>query len=253
METLLSAMQPLIGSNRSAVHLKGDFASRANAHHSGNASLVTPPNTTLSFSEGPTLATDSPSSNLQNPIFSSVPATSPHSPDERLNFFKSKMLSSFPFIGLTPEMTSLYLRQNRPLLYQAIRAVTTFSTQERLIQVEELKQELFKSAFLKVESTIDLLLATLTYLSWSTDPFLGRADLVSRLMMLAISLVYDLRLFKPSSEDVQLIMKITQGGPDENHPTQDETLYGLVERQRAVLACFILSSKYAPYPFYLQK
>jgi hypothetical protein len=122
--------------------------------------------------------------------------------------------------------------------------VTTFSTQERFTQVEELKRILFTSALLQVQSSIDLLLGLLTYLAWSTDPFLGRADLVSRLMMLAISLVYDLRLFKPSSPDVQLMMTITQGRADDNNQSpNDQTPYGLLERQRAVLACFILSSK----------
>ncbi|KAL4900319.1 hypothetical protein BDW74DRAFT_170898 [Aspergillus multicolor] len=247
MESLLSAMQSFIGSNGAAVNMSGEFVPSANAYQSSNAALVTPPSTTSGFGEGPVFASASvaavsPNSNLQNPIFLSTPAPSPNQADERLNFFRSKVLPSFPFIDLTPDMTTWYLRQNRPLLYQAICTVTTFSTQERLIQVEELKQKLFSSAFMKLESNIDLLLAALTYLAWSTDPFLGRADLVSRLMMLAISLVYDLRLFKPSSKDVQLIMTITQGETDEDRPAQDETPYGLLERQRAVLACFILSS-----------
>jgi hypothetical protein len=141
-------------------------------------------------------------------------------------------------------MTTWYLRQNRPFLLQAIHTVTTFSTQERLPQVEELKRVLFTSALLEVQSNIDLLLGLLTYLTWSTDAFLGRADLLSRLMMLAISLVYDLRLFKPSSKDVEVMMMITQGQADDSRQRPaDQTPYELLERQRAVLACFILSSK----------
>ncbi|KAF5865073.1 hypothetical protein ETB97_005314 [Aspergillus alliaceus] len=153
------------------------------------------------------------------------------------------MLPYFPFIDLTPDMTSQYLRQNRPFLLQAIHTVTIFSTEERLLQVEELKRLLFTSALLKVQSNIDLLLGLLTYIAWSTDAFLGRADLISRFMMLAISLVYDLRLFKPSSTDVHLMMAITQGQADENSPSGNEkTPYDLLEKQRAVLACFVLSS-----------
>ena len=148
-------------------------------------------------------------------------------------------------MDLTPDMTSWYLRQNRPFLFQAIHTVATFSTQERLSTFEELKRLLFTSAFLSVQSNIDLLLGLLTYLAWSTDALFGRADLISRLMMLAISLVYDLRLFKPSSLDVQLMMTITQGQADDSQSPDSETLYGLLEKQRAVLACFILSSKCA--------
>ncbi|KAF4212578.1 hypothetical protein CNMCM8980_000753 [Aspergillus fumigatiaffinis] len=245
MESLLSTMQSFIGStaaSASAVNglqsLHGDGIPSSTS--SSSTTLVTPASTTLGFSEGPDFATDA----IRYPL--STPAPSPNRADERLGFFRSRMLPSFPFIDLTPEMTSCYLRQNRPFLLQAIHTVTAFSTQERFTQVEELKRILFTSAFLQVQSSIDLLLGLLTYLAWSTDPFLGRADLVSRLMMLAISLVYDLRLFKPSSPDVQLMMTITQGRADDNNQNpNDQTPYGLLERQRAVLACFILSSNIA--------
>ncbi|CAI7653043.1 unnamed protein product [Penicillium glandicola] len=258
MESLLSAMQSFIGStggSGSSVHilqppsLNGDSISSATSY--SNGTLINPTITNLGFSEGPTYSANSitPVSLNQNPLFMphayplSPSTPSPNQADERLNFFRSRMLPSFPFINLTPDMTSWYLRQNKPFLFQAIHTVTTFSTQERLIQVEELKRLLFTSALIKVESNIDLLLGLLTYLAWSTDPFLGRADLMSRLMMLAISLIYDLQLFKPSSPDVKLMMTITQGRSDEDgHFPGDETPYSLLERQRAVLACFILSS-----------
>ncbi|GAQ05067.1 hypothetical protein ALT_2388 [Aspergillus lentulus] len=238
-------MQSFIGStaaSASAVDilqtLHGDDSSASTS--SSNTTLVTPASTTLGFNEGPNLATEA------TPYPLSTPAPSPYRADERLDFFRSRMLPSFPFIDLTPEMTSCHLRQNRPFLLQAIHTVTTFSTQERFTLVEELKRTLFTSALLQVQSNIDLLLGLLTYLAWSTDPFLGRADLVSRLMMLAISLVYDLRLFKPSSPDVQLMMTITQGRADDNNQSpKDQTPYDLLERQRAVLACFILSSNIA--------
>ncbi|GFG19312.1 conserved hypothetical protein [Aspergillus udagawae] len=245
MESLLSAMQSFIGSTaapESAVNTlqigHGDGISSSTS--SSNTTLVTPASTALGFSEGPNFAIDAIQYSL------STPAPSPTQADERLNFFRSRMLPFFPFIDLTPDMKSCYLRQNRPFLFQAIHTVTTFSTQERLTQVEELKRLLFTSALLKVQSNIDMLLGLLTYLAWSTDPFLGGADLVSRLMMLAISLVYDLRLFKPSSPDVQLMMTITQGRADDNNQSHDdETPYSLLERQRAVLASFILSSNIA--------
>lgn len=169
--------------------------------------------------------------------------------EDRLDFFRHKMLPFFPFIDITPDMTIWHLRQSRPFLLRAILTITTFSTQDRQDKVEELKRFLFASILIKVQSSMDLLLGLLTYIAWSTDAFLGRADLMSRLMMLAISLVYDLRLFRPSSTGSQIIMAITQGQPDQtNTGPNDETPYAILERQRAVLACFALSSKYAlPY------
>jgi hypothetical protein len=254
MESLLSAMQCFIsspGGSGSSINilqppsLNGESMSSA-------TSLTTPTSTNQGFNEGHIYSTNSIAAVSPNPntVFMAHPyPLSPNQPDERLNFFRSRMLPSFPFINLTPDMTSWYLRQNRPFLFQAIHTVTTFSTQERLTQSEKLKHLLFTSALIKVESNIDLLLGTLTYLAWSTDAFLGRADLISRLMMLAISMIYDMRLFKPSSPDAQLMMTITQGRADEDGSNLgDETPYGLLERQRAVLACFILSSKCA-WPF----
>ncbi|KAJ5556236.1 hypothetical protein N7494_000151 [Penicillium frequentans] len=219
-----------------------------------NGTLINTPSANVGFSEEPRSTTDSLATIPPNPTpfylshnappFISAPLPNPA--DERLNFFRYRMLPYFPFIDLTPDMTSSYLRRNRPVLFQAIHTVTTFSTQERVAQVEELKHFLFSSALLKVQSNIDLLLGSLTYLAWSTDAFLGKADLMSRLMMLAISLVYDMRLFKPPSQDVQLMMTITQGRKDENsHSINDKTSYALLEKQRAILACFFLSSKCA--------
>ncbi|OQE46765.1 hypothetical protein PENCOP_c001G03208 [Penicillium coprophilum] len=258
MESLLSAMQGFIGStggsgspaNILQPHsLNGDSISSTTSY--SNSTLINPTSINLRSNEGPTYsiesaATESLSSNptlLSNPYHLSPSTLSPHQIEERLIFFRSRMLPSFPFLDFTPDMTSWFLRQNRPILFQAIYTVTTFSTEERLIQVEELKRLLVTSALVKVESNIDLLLGLLTYLAWSTDAFLGRADLISRLMMLAISLVYDLRLFKPCSPGAKVMMAITQGQSDKyDHALDNETAYCLFERRRALLACFILSS-----------
>lgn len=262
MESLLSAVQSLAGSleaPRASVNNIQPFQ-LLNADHIlpstpfSNCTLVNnSSSTSLGFSEvssssRPSIsaATPHPNQLFLSSHYSLSSAPSLYPADERLNFFRSRMLPYFPFIDISADMTCGYLHQNRPFLLQAIHAVTTFSTQERVVQVEELKRLLFTSALLKVQSNIDLLLGLLTCLAWSSDAFLGRADLVSCLMMLAISLVYDLRLFKPSSIDVEVMMSMTQGWAEESpRNLDDETPYGILERQRAVLACFILSSKCA--------
>nr|Q0CF67.2 RecName: Full=Transcription factor ATEG_07667; AltName: Full=Azasperpyranone A biosynthesis cluster B protein ATEG_07667 [Aspergillus terreus NIH2624] len=239
MESLLSAMQSFIGTTASSAssanviqpqQLNCDGLPSSTSY--SNSSLVTPASSTLGFNEGQTFAPDSlttvsPNSNqnaifLSQPYVPSTPAPSPNHADERLHFFRTRMLPSFPFLDLTPDMTSWYLRQNRPFLFQAIHTVTTFSTQERLTQVEELKRLIFTSALLKVQSNIDLLLGLLTYLAWSTDPFLGRADLVSRLMMLAISLVISSHLgrqdalrWTPQMEEALRVLTISEACPSD--------------------------------------
>lgn len=259
MESLLSAMQSFIsarGETGPTVNVNQPINGHGSASSTtsySNSTLVNLTGTNLAFSDGSTFEAGSIATVSPPPNAVLLPHQCPLSPttpsliqaDDRLSFFRSRMLPFFPFIDLTPDMTSWYLRQNRPFLFQAIHTVTTFSTQERLVQVEELKRVLFTSTLIEVQSNIDLLLGLLTYLAWSTDAFLGRADLLSRLMMLAISLVYDLRLFKPSSTDVEVMMMITQGRADNNNQSSvDETPYELLEKQRAVLACFILSSKF---------
>ncbi|KAE8395520.1 putative C6 transcription factor [Aspergillus alliaceus] len=251
MDSLLSAMQSCIRPPGDSVLQPPNENRSPSSTSYTSGTLVSTTSTNVGFGEGTTFGTNSVATGSphlsplflshQFPLYPSTP--SPNQADEPLNFFRSRMLPYFPFIDLTPDMTSQYLRQNRPFLLQAIHTVTIFSTEERLVQVEELKRLLFTSALLKVQSNIDLLLGLLTYIAWSTDAFLGRADLISRFMMLAISLVYDLRLFKPSSTDVHLMMAITQGQADENSPSGNEkTPYDLLEKQRAVLACFVLSS-----------
>lgn len=202
--------------------------------------------TSQSISGVPTPGTD------PSPLVQSPSEPSSHQTEESLEFFRSQMLPYFPFINLTPDITAWHLRQNRPFLLQAILAVTTFSSQKRLAHIEDLKRVLFASAFLEVQSNIDLLLGLLTYLAWNTDAFLGRADLISRLMILAISLVYDMRLFKPPQPDTVIMMTMTQGQDyqsDQN--SNNETVTDLIEKQRAVLACFVLSSKYGLPPYSL--
>jgi hypothetical protein len=155
------------------------------------------------------------------------------------------MLPNFPFLYLAPTLTAEQLRSDRPVLFQAIATVTAFSSRTRAPRIEALTEAIFASAFVKTQSNIDLLLAVLTYIAWSTDAFLGRADLLSRLMVLAMSLVYDLRLFKPSRPDVQAIVAYTQGCPERDQLVGEDTVYGFMERQRALLACWFLSSQYA--------
>jgi hypothetical protein len=245
-------MQSVAGSSGAPVDFRR-LLSETNTSKSISSTTGTPENSTTTGTAkssipetgySPEAAALHPPPSLSHSLFPS--GASEKEEEECLVFFRSRMLPCFPFIVLAPGVTARQMRRDRPFLLQAILTVATFSTQKKLSRADKLKNYLFQSVLLDVESNIDLLLGLLTYLAWSTDAFLGRADLVSRLMMLAISLVYDLRLFKPSPLDVKLMMSITQGSPYENEQlASEETIQEYLEKQRAVLACFILSSKYA--------
>jgi hypothetical protein len=174
----------------------------------------------------------------------SVSRVSTQDADQHLSFFLQHLLPCFPFMDLSGYLTAAQLRHERPVLFQAILTVTTFHTRQRQVRAEHFRNLLFTSTMVKVESSMDLLLGLLTYLAWTTDLFQGAADLVSRLMMLAISLVQDLRLVRPTQLDVQLSMTMTQGSSyDAEMSGSDETFRERLEKQRALLSCYILSQK----------
>ncbi|KAK4237808.1 hypothetical protein C8A03DRAFT_15696 [Achaetomium macrosporum] len=255
VDALLSALQAVIPSGSPADVLQLLSEQGVSKSAAGSEDINTPTNSAGTFAGSSTLAEHLPTPTSQT---GKTPTAPPHSsqtslpyPDvspteveaeKSLAFFRSEMLPSFPFLQLPPTITANQIRSDRPILFQAIVTVSTFSTQRRLPRIEELKQVIFTSAFIKTQSNVDLLLAVLTYIAWSTDAFLGRADMLSRLMVLAVSLVYDLRLFKPSRPDVQAIVAYTQGFPENDHHTGEETVHGFMEQQRALLACFVLSS-----------
>ncbi|MCJ1387068.1 hypothetical protein MMC17_010197 [Xylographa soralifera] len=160
-----------------------------------------------------------------------------------LDLFQSRMLPCFPFIHIPPTLTARQMRRDLPFLFRAIVTVTSASTHQRLIRAEELRSLLAKSVIVEHQSNIDLLLGLLTYVAWNTEPFLNRGCTLSHLMMMAISLVYDLRLVKPVSHDAHLVTVMTQAGSgDVDSSTDDSPAQGFLDQQRAVLACFLLSS-----------
>ncbi|OBT60683.1 hypothetical protein VE03_09994 [Pseudogymnoascus sp. 23342-1-I1] len=249
IEVMLSAMQSLASSSGSssaeALRLLDKRGSAPSSTSSGT--LATSITTTQPIGGVPTPATDlSPLAQESTDLFStphyppSPPSPPPHEAEQHLSIFLTQMLPHFPFIHLPPTTTATHLHQTRPFLLLAILAVTTFSTPQRLARTEELKRALFSSALLEVQSSIDLLLGLLTYVAWSTDAFLGRAELVSRLVVLGVSMVYDLRLFRPVRRETVVMMGMTQGGVGGGGG--GEVGVGGVEGQRAVLACFVLSS-----------
>ncbi|OJZ84501.1 hypothetical protein ASPFODRAFT_208995 [Aspergillus luchuensis CBS 106.47] len=161
-----------------------------------------------------------------------------------LHRFTTNMLPCFPFICLPPNITTQQLHQDRPFLLEAIIAVATPSTQEKLARADRLKSRLTMSAMLENQSSIDMLLSILTYIAWSTDPFVKRASNLSRMIMLAMSMVYDLQLDKkpPPPPEVPIIAKMAPGlgGPEQS--ACDNSLQEILEQHRAFLACFVLNS-----------
>lgn len=168
----------------------------------------------------------------------------PDEADGYLSYFRERMLPHFPFVYISPGMTAWDLRTDRPFLFQAIVAVATPSTQLKMARIERLKYGWAKSAVLEIQSTTDMLLSILTYIAWSIDPFLKRTSSLSRMMMLATSLLHDLQRARPPPAEAHVIATIAPGFGEANWGASETSATDFLEQQRAGLACFVLSSMY---------
>ncbi|KAI0160957.1 putative C6 transcription factor [Hypoxylon sp. FL1284] len=167
--------------------------------------------------------------------------------DAYLDFFRTHMLRQLAFFYIPPNVSAAQLRQERPFLFRAIIAVTVPTLQEKVAQGRELKRVLAQSALLENQASIDLLLGLLTYIAWSFDAFVTRSGSASRLMALAISVMGELRLNKPVPPDVHMIGSFTPGFEGCLGDPYQPTGHRYLERQRAVLGCFLLSSIISSY------
>ncbi|KAK4149555.1 hypothetical protein C8A00DRAFT_46850 [Chaetomidium leptoderma] len=184
-----------------------------------------------------------------NPLFGEPPTASAIT--TCLDTFRSHMLPHFPFIHLPASLTAREVCHDRPFLFSAIACVASPTPQEKRTRAAELKRMLSETAILQqwqendnelrpnnTDQRIDFLLGLLTYTAWGWD-----LQLCSRLMMLAISLVGEMRLDKPASTDVHTMAFFTPGVEGwGGHGSEHMATQRLYDRQRAVLACFVLSS-----------
>lgn len=166
-----------------------------------------------------------------------------------IELFRTKMLPFCPFVYLPPDVSIAVMKRKQPFLLQAIAAVATPSTQIRLARGRELKRILSQEMVIENRSSIDLLLALLTFIAWSYDHFLSMPGKkgVSRLATLAMSVVYELRLHKPYEEGGNCLATYP-GSWISCDPQQDDKAENrepddsMLEQYRAVLGCFLLSS-----------
>jgi hypothetical protein len=156
--------------------------------------------------------------------------------------FRSYNLPSLPFIDIPPDLTIEQLRQDCPYFACAVVAVASPSVQSKSEHGKELKKLLAHECVVENRSSLDLLLCILTYVAWGSEPFLTKSDTLSRLMMMAISMVCDLGFNNPLPHDEHMIGQFV---PDFQCPirvTRAEARQPLLQEQRATLACFLLNS-----------
>lgn len=162
--------------------------------------------------------------------------------EQYLHTFRTLILPQFPFIYLPSSITAQQLHQHRPFLFRAIVIAVCPGVPQKLAYAAAFKQDLGQAMLLDNQSNIDLLLALLTFIAWSFDQFLNKArSNFARLMQLATSLVYELRLNQPMSQEMKDTYEVLAVAHLQ-HSSGEPSYGSSLENQRAVLGYFILSS-----------
>ncbi|KAL4734137.1 hypothetical protein BDV11DRAFT_198746 [Aspergillus similis] len=163
---------------------------------------------------------------------------------EALEIFRGRMLRLCPFVYLPPSLTAQQMQQERPFLFETMLAVTTHSVQEKIARGSKLKETLAMAMVVENESNIDLLLGILTYVAWGYDQHLTRKPTLSRLMVLAVSIIGSLHLNKPAPASSNTL---TLFGGSHSWPKTNYSTINALEEKRAVLGCFLLASLISSY------
>ncbi|XXG98168.1 hypothetical protein Hte_004489 [Hypoxylon texense] len=254
LEGVVSLLQSLAKAPESSTSLR-EALDDENAADQGPPMIATPnssPSIITGTNEDSVAASGSGAPlppSFEDPTTAQSPPSEPSTEEAEtyLGIFRTHMLRYLAFVYIPPNVTASQLRRERPFLFRAILAVTTPTVQDKMVRGQELKRIIAQTALLENQSSIDLLLGLLTYIAWSYDSFLTRSGSLSRLIVLAISLVGDLRLNKPVPPDVHMIGPFTPGFEGCYGDTNQETGQRYLERQRAVLGCFLLSSIVSSY------
>ncbi|KAL4909359.1 hypothetical protein BDW74DRAFT_174562 [Aspergillus multicolor] len=173
-----------------------------------------------------------------------------------LETFRSRMLHHFPFAHFPDHLTANDLRRERPFLLRAICCVTSTTGEERRASSLEVKRLLHEAIFLHqsdeqqlAPQTVDLLLGLMVYIAWGWEHLHSRHNL-RRLTAVVISLATELCHVNESLPDInrtisRLEPSIATDDVNGDSGTSDTASY--LERQRAILGCFMLGSAVAAY------
>ncbi|KAH6712134.1 hypothetical protein BKA61DRAFT_80314 [Leptodontidium sp. MPI-SDFR-AT-0119] len=159
-----------------------------------------------------------------------------------LNFFREEMISKFPFVVLSRDISAEELYESRPFLYVSILTVTVRDSVLQVALGKIVMKQLAEKMFVSGERSLDLLFGILTYAGWCYHHLWCFPQLTS-LLSVGLTLIYDLGLHrplpKPSSnrnlwEETLRDMCLITNSSTQNTRTLDE--------QRAFLGFYFLSS-----------
>ncbi|QDS74137.1 hypothetical protein FKW77_001111 [Venturia effusa] len=198
-------------------------------------------------------------SNPSNDIFTCLDGPSPaHSAGRRypleseaeledyLRTYRTKMVLYCPIVPLEEDTTLESMNKDHPFLWLVIRAVCSkSSTRQRALELQ-IRQTLGREMLIEGTKSRDMLMGTLVFAAWG-HYFVTSKPISQPVMMLAMSLAYDLGLNRPIPSDPVTVMLNfnSQGCPKPVFAGQSS--FRTIQERRTILGLFLISSVYANY------
>ncbi|KAI3316888.1 hypothetical protein HD806DRAFT_401951 [Xylariaceae sp. AK1471] len=158
--------------------------------------------------------------------------------EETLALFRQNYLRFFPFIYIPPEMKAAKIQRDRPYLWLNISALCCKSPIKQAALNQRSREELAHKILVSCERNVDMLLGALCTLGWTMHFFICKPTL-NATMNMAMSIVSDLRLDKPSQEDNP---KDTMCFKSPDFIRVIQSTVRTMEERRATLACYVFCS-----------
>ncbi|RDW66376.1 hypothetical protein BP6252_10011 [Coleophoma cylindrospora] len=160
------------------------------------------------------------------------------SADEQLQLFQNSMASYFPFVVIPMSMTVEELRTTRPVLFDNIMMVTSYTKASRQLRLRsEVIKSVIEQIYFQGKKSLDLLQGILVFTAWYHQ-CLGPSPQMTNMVQLATALVFDLGLHRAQI-------------PFDGNENYNEAMKGLsdkrirlprtLEERRAFLGLFCLS------------
>ncbi|KAE8150257.1 hypothetical protein BDV25DRAFT_140027 [Aspergillus avenaceus] len=144
--------------------------------------------------------------------------------------FRTVFLPNMPFLIIPPYITAKQLREDSPLLWLSVMTVACTRPAQQ-IGLSKAAREIFgREGFVEGTRNMDFLLAVLVYITWNRRYPLEK-PISTGLVQLAITIVYDLGLDKPSVQH-----------PGLKRPTKPVRKSPSLEDRRVLLGCYLTST-----------
>ncbi|KAI1146468.1 hypothetical protein F4825DRAFT_193988 [Nemania diffusa] len=161
--------------------------------------------------------------------------TSTAEAEATLAFFRQHHLKTFPFVYIPPDTTAAQLQRDRPYLWLNISAICCRSPIKQASLSLRTRSELAHRILITCERNIDILLGAICLLGWTTH--LCFKPTMSAVIGMAIAVVTDLRLDKPTHDDDPRVMNCFKSAHFVRTP---HSIVRTMEERRATLACYVI-------------